>query len=247
MTVVLTCIAAVMVVAGVIFALIPPLASKTKAENIELPGIVRRIQIDVDSGDVSIVGVIRTGATIARRTTGVFATVDAAVELHDGVLTVRARCRSKVFACKVDQAIEVPATAAIDAKTNAGSIDVRGFASSIRLESSSGSLTADKIAGDSVDMRSSSGEIAATALVVRSATLRSGSGAISATFKTPPDAIDASSSSGSVLVSVPRGNYAVDATSASGRVATNGIVNDLSSGRQITARSASGRVQVEGG
>lgn len=245
-TLILGLVAIVMIIGGVTVAILPSRVASVSSEEIHLPGLVRRVSIDVDSGDVSVTGSVRTGATVVRTTTSVFDTPQMTAELDQGVLTIRVRCQKAFFICRVDQAIEVPATAAIEVQTQSGSIDLRNFAASIRLSSSAGAIHVDRVAGDSIDLATSAGPVTASSLTVREAALRSSAGGVTASFKIPPEVVDTASEAGSVEVRIPRGNYAIDATSASGSVTVTGVVNDLTSGRRITARSSAGAVRVTG-
>lgn len=211
-----------------------------------LSGVVRRVVIDVDTGAVTVSGSVRSGATVTRSIRKLLRSPETSALLENGVLMIRSHCGLPAFGCNVDHEIEVPATASLEITTDRGDIEVRNFASSSRLTSSSGSIIVERMAGESLEIHTISGSLKANALAMDTLVARTDAGSIDASFKSIPTAVDAASSAGALDLAVPSGAYKLSLSSSSGKVTVTGIDDDQSAPRSITARSEAGRVRVTG-
>lgn len=245
-TVVLIAIAFVLVAIGSFLAFRTAPDHTDASEEQVLTGVVRRVVIDVDTGNVSISGSVRSGAVIARSIRQVLRKPETSAILENGVLMIRSRCGMPALGCSVDHEIEVPATASLDVTTNSGEVTVRNFAASARLTSTSGSISVERLAGESLEIETVAGSIKADALAMEKLVGRSESGAIDVSFKSIPTTLDVASSAGALDLAVPSASYKLALSSSSAKVTVTGIEDDQDSPRSITARSQSGRVRVTG-
>lgn len=245
-TVVLVAIAFVLVAIGSFLAFrTAPDRADTSEEQV-LTGVVRRVVIDVDTGSVSVSGSVRSGAVIARSIRQVLRKPETSAILENGVLMIRSRCGMPALGCNVDHEIEVPATASLDVTTSSGEVTVRNFAASARLTSTSGSISVERLAGESLEIETVAGSIKADALAMERLVGRSESGSIDVSFKSIPSTLDVASSAGALDVAVPSASYKLALSSSSAKVTVTGIEDDQNSPRSITARSQSGRVRLTG-
>ncbi|MFE6841141.1 DUF4097 domain-containing protein [Streptomyces sp. NPDC057686] len=134
-----------------------------------------------------------------------------AQQVSAGVLTFTDGCSDTCF---IDYRLEVPASATVRLESSSGRITVAGV-SAADLTTSSGEITADRIAGP-LKVRTSSGSVTATALAGRTAELHASSGDARLTFAKPPTSVTARTGSGDVTLTVPQAPYEITATTASG-------------------------------
>ncbi|MEY9926809.1 hypothetical protein ABH926_001431 [Catenulispora sp. GP43] len=156
--------------------------------------------------------------------------------LSDGTLTFSNGCSD----CYIDYDLTVPASATISAGNSSGQIDVAGVAS-VDISTDSGPVTIDKVPG-TVKVDSSSGTITGTSLGAGAATVHSSSGGIDLAFAQQPASVTTQSSSGGATLALPGGPYAVTVhTSSGGRT----VSVPTGSGPAISVTTSSGAVVVK--
>src|SRR5947209_4642191 len=154
--------------------------TSTKSDTSTVSEPVRRVIVEVASGDVNVTGT--TGNTLrlhrSARVRRAHPRFDK--QLQDGVLRLSSRCNAGWFgACRVDEKLEVPdhtdvevhsgsgnvridrAAAAVDVTTGSGTIDLIHVGGIVRAHTGSGKVTVDH-ASDDLTLETGSGEIAAT-------------------------------------------------------------------------------------
>lgn len=158
-----------------------------------------------------------------------------------GVLGFTDGCRGDEDGCWVDYRLEVPASAKVRAGSSSGDITVTGVASA-ELDSSSGDVRAERIAGP-LKVRTSSGDLTAAELSGPEFEFRTGSGDSTVGFAKAPASVSVTSSSGDVTLRAPQAPYRVSADTSSGeRDVTLGDAPDAPS--RIAVRTASGDIRL---
>lgn len=235
------------------------------ADSAEFAG-TQSILVDSDNGDITIVADPDAEEISVQRTVelagwggapgGIGAVADGRLEIADVCDDV-----SFLRNCSVDYEITVPEGTTIDVSADSGNITVEGATASVVAENDSGNIEIDGAAGDvvaendsgditlsgiegKVTAQNDSGAITGTDLSATTFAAENSSGDITATFVTDPDAIEASSGSGNVELTVPgTATYDVDASSGSG---TEDVTVDVDTrdGNPATVSSDSGDVTL---
>jgi DUF4097 and DUF4098 domain-containing protein YvlB len=149
---------------------------------------------------------------------------DVKVSTAGGQLLVETSCPDAH--CSVDLTVEVPASAAVQAKVETASANVVGVSSPLNLTVSDGSA-------DLVQVRSPRVSV----------DVQRGSATLS--FDSPPDQVSATTSDGSLTVRVPRSaTYAIDAVAAQGSTDLH-VPNDPTATRHIYLRSSYGSITIQ--
>jgi hypothetical protein len=224
-------ISALLVVGGVVALALGALAS-TDRRLVSYPvqGAVEGLAFDLGDGDITILGGGHSDAVEVRRTErysfghGPRTTRSVA----GAVFAVRSRCPSSLLGpCTVDYRVRVPDNVAVDVRTTAGHVVLRGYRGSARVTTTGGAIDISGYCGNSLDARAGAGSIdlEATCAPPR-VTLRAGSGAIHA--------------------ALPRGRYDIDAESTTGDAHVRGITDRDDAPYSVQVLSGSGDVAVEG-
>jgi hypothetical protein len=184
----------------------PPISTKTEKQAYQQPAT--RIEIDIESGDVRVVGGA-SQVSLERRLefTGPMPTI---TETWRGdTLVIRARCelsgleRARNERCAVFYVVRVPAAVTVDAKVGMGSIRIDDVDGELRLTNDFGDVEIRNARGR-VRVRSS-GKITATGLRGTEAIADSG-GDVSLDFAAAPGLVRAVSEFGTIDVALPRGD-----------------------------------------
>ncbi|MEU4190911.1 DUF4097 family beta strand repeat-containing protein [Kribbella sp. NPDC026611] len=148
---------------------------------------------------------------------------DVEVKTVGSQLAVRVNCPDR--GCAVDLTVEVPASAAVQAKTAGNSITVVGVDSPLKVDVSDGSIDMSRIRSPqvSVDARR---------------------GSVSMLFDDPPTNVSATASEGSIAVQLPMTTtYSIDAVSAQGTADVQ-VPNDSAATHHLFLRSSYGSITV---
>jgi hypothetical protein len=141
--------------------------------------------------------------------------------------------------CVFEYVVEAPAGVRVTGEVTSGSFDLSAV-STVDVKTTSGSVTINDATGD-VNVQTGSGSISAKGLhsgVVAS----TGSGSLSVALATPAS-VQATTSSGSLDLTVPASAYRVQTTSGSGG-ADIGIANDPNGRYLLTLRAGSGHIKL---
>lgn len=229
---------------------------------VDLDGDVRRLVLEVDSGDVRVVASDRQGARVRREETWSITRPSVTEGVVDGELRVRADCNALLSWCDVAYVLEVPTGTTVLARTGSGSFeavgtgDVRADTGSgeVRLaegtgdgdvRSGSGEVTVDGQRGGSLVARTGSGDITVTRADVERVSGRTGSGDVELGLRSEPDEVVGRTGSGDVDVELPLGDeaYAVSVRTGSGDQDVD-VRTDPSSDRLVDVETGSGDVSL---
>lgn len=218
-------------------------------ETVRIEDRIDRVEIDVSSGHVEIVG-SPSGETRLDFSVKSGWSRDGGIDhaVVGQTLRVTGGCDTGIFLgiwCESDVTITVPSSAVVSADAAAGTLVVRGLAGETVLESSAGSISVTDQRG-SLTAHSDAGSVEVSGLDAETAKVTSSAGSVSVSAVSPPLSLDAESSAGSVRVSVPDDvAYDVETDSAVGREVVS--VSSVAGSRyEIRAFSSAGSVEVVG-
>lgn len=210
---------------------------------------VDRVEIDVSSGRVEIVG-SPSGETRLDFSVKSGWSRDGGIDhsVSGGVLRVTGGCDSGVFPgiwCESDVTITVPASASVSADASAGTLVVSGLSGETSLDSDAGSIEVSGQRGP-LTVHSAAGSVRVTGLDADVVKATSSAGDVEIEAVSPPRSLDAESSAGSVRVSLPDdASYDVETDSAVGRELV--TVESVPGARhEVRAFSSAGSVEVTG-
>ncbi|MFF3858672.1 DUF4097 domain-containing protein [Streptomyces sp. NPDC002209] len=212
---------------------------KTAAADATVTEAVTAVEVkDARRGSIEVTPGAGPGVTI-RRTVHYRGdrAPEPAQQVSAGVLTFTAGCSDSCF---IDYRLEVPASATVRLESSSGRIAVAGV-SAADLSTSSGEVTADRIAGP-LKVRTSSGSITATALTGPTAELHASSGEARLAFAKPPASVTARTGSGDVTLTVPQAPYEITTTTASGDRDT--LPSTPQAASHLAVHTASGDIRI---
>ncbi|MDP2313268.1 MAG: DUF4097 family beta strand repeat-containing protein [Pseudomonadota bacterium] len=217
-------------------------------ENIQDPGPISRIEIDIDAGSVDI--------TSARGEVGARGAVasrwgEAAPEvLHyvsDGVLHVVGRCDSFNLACRTDVTLEVGPEVSVGVNTGQGTVRVTGLSGDVEVATDDGDIELYDVVGI-VFVETGLGAVTGEGLAGKLIDARSEGGAIVLQVTAQPDRLVARTESGDIHLVVPNGAYRLQAEAPNGDLLLgNAVQNDATASSVIVARTQNGNVRIDGG
>jgi len=222
--------AATLAIAGAVLGALWLSSTETRTVSAHLPASLRGIELQVQSGDVAIVGGSQSGVSIARSERSVFGHGPRERRsLREGILRVSSGCpRMVVGSCSASYRIDVPNDVPISIRTEHGDIRLNGYQGSADIATDTGTISVQGYCGFVLGAASASGDIAvSTACSPERLTLRSDTGDVSAT--------------------VPPGNYRIQAASNTGDTSVQGLVDDGGAPWEIQALSNTGRVGLSAG
>ncbi len=190
---------------------------------------VRAVDVSLGAGAIRVVGTdepVGSTATVRWRRTWDWSRPTLSAVVVDGTLRLRSRCRAVLGTCTVSATVLVPRGSAVTAHSSAGSVRASGVDGDVRLDSSAGSVTGESLRSGSVRATSSAGSVRVS-------------------MATPAQRVQASSSAGSVDVTVPDDAtaYRVDARTSAGSRRID-VRTDPASARLISVSSSAGSVRV---
>ncbi|MBT2448202.1 DUF4097 family beta strand repeat protein [Streptomyces sp. ISL-43] len=195
---------------------------------------------DARSGSIEVAA--GTGPGVAVRRTVHYrgdAVPEPAQRVVDGVLILtNGGCSGR---CSVDYQLEVPASATVRLDSSSGGITVAGVAAA-DVETSSGSVRADRIAGP-LKVRTSSGAIAAENLAGAGVDARSDSGDVRLAFAKAPSSVAVETSSGNAQLKLPSAPYALDVSTTSGERDIT-LPTDPSATARLAVETTSGDIRI---
>ncbi|WP_116952407.1 DUF4097 family beta strand repeat-containing protein [Jiangella endophytica] len=207
---------------------------------------VDRVEIDVSSGRVEIVG-SPSGETRLDFSVKSGWSRDGGIEhsVAGGVLRVTGGCDSGLFGvwCESDVTITVPSSASVSAEASAGTLVVSGLSGATWLDSDAGSIEVSDHRGP-LTAHSDAGSVRVSGLDADVVKVTSSAGEVEIEAVSPPRSLDAESSAGSVRVSLPGdATYDVETDSAVGSELV--TVDSVPGARhEIRAFSSAGSVEV---
>ncbi|MET8539694.1 DUF4097 family beta strand repeat-containing protein [Kitasatospora sp. NPDC004799] len=166
----------------------------------------------------------------------------------DGVLEVSMRCRRVLpfadFGCGAEIELEVPAATEVSGAVGSGTVQVEGLSGNVRMELTSGQLLLSDTSGEVV-AHATSGLVQGGNLSSRRVTAQVGSGTVSLEFARAPSAVEATATSGSVEMTVPKDSrYAFSSEVGSGHGRIDPVLADASSRNRVHAAVTSGSISI---
>ncbi|GAA2825704.1 hypothetical protein GCM10010452_62550 [Crossiella cryophila] len=149
--------------------------------------------------------------------------------------------------CGIDYVITVPASIAVQLKTNSGTVVVADVKGDLRLETDSGDVRADNPVA-ALWARTGSGKVTTSGARSPKAELRTDSGDIEAAFAAAPTTVLTQAGSGAVTITVPKepAGYQVTTKADSGKREV-AVTQEAGSPRTISASTDSGDITVKYG
>ncbi|MFD0403924.1 DUF4097 family beta strand repeat-containing protein [Kitasatospora sp. NPDC127116] len=209
---------------------------------------IHRLQLETGNASVKV-RAGREGHVVVRQSLDWLVRKPVVSTVFDGdVLTVGMHCRLVLpfvdVGCGAEIELEVPAATEVSGSVGSGSVQVEGLSGDVRMELTSGQLLLFDTSGN-VSAHATSGQVRGTNLSTRRVTARVGSGSVQLGFAKAPREVDATATSGSVELTVPKDSrYAVSSEigSGSGRIDTG--LADSSSPNRLHAAVTSGSITV---
>ncbi|GAA0677498.1 hypothetical protein GCM10010193_33460 [Kitasatospora atroaurantiaca] len=205
--------------------------------------------VEVDSGSAMVK--IEAGAadrvTVSENLDWALRRPSVSRTVTGSVLKVSVSCRTPVglMGCGVTLDIQVPAATAIRAKGSSGTTLVRGVSGEIRARTTSGQVRLDGVSGP-IWAWATSGQITGKELASQVVQAAAGSGRVDLSYARSPHSVTATTTSGSLAVSVPadRTRYRVDGRTTSGSWDVDPGLLDSAADRTIDVTTMSGQVSV---
>jgi hypothetical protein len=212
-----------------------------------------RIELDVDSGDVSLVAGAAGQVSIDRRLEWAAAKPVVEENWQGDTLHIHAWCPKPgptplgSRRCSTVLALRVPAGVAVETNVRVGTIRVNDIQGELGLSTSSGNLEITNAPGR-IRARSETGDITATGLSCAQADVKTYAGDVSLQFAVAPELVKAATVMGNVEVAVPHAAVGADryqvraqVTDANRHVS---VPDDPAAGRQLVASTSMGEVYV---
>lgn len=149
--------------------------------------------------------------------------------LSDGVLHIASRCPNiMVGSCSASYELAVPEAVAVRVQTGSGDVQMTALDGNATVRTGTGNVDVEAYCGFRLSAQSQSGNLNVSSACA-------------------PESLNLRTGSGDAVALVPPGRYRLGARSGGGRRQVSGLVNDPTAPFTITANSASGSVNVEGG
>jgi DUF4097 and DUF4098 domain-containing protein YvlB len=225
------------------------IGSTEKTNHEVIPGPVKTLTLDANSGDVTLVASDTDDVVVDSHARGQLHTPTLKVRPEGTHLTVTGGCPNISFGdCSAEIIVRVPANTAVDVDAGSGDIHAQDLSGNVRLRSASGDVSADDLHGFSVQLKSASGDITASHVRAGTVSARTASGDVTLQLSSVPEGVEARTNSGDVAVLVPPGSemYRVDADTNSGDK-TVGVATSSRASHAISAHTNSGDVVVDYG
>jgi DUF4097 and DUF4098 domain-containing protein YvlB len=235
-----------------------------RREHHVLRGAVGEVRIDGTAGDVTLVPSDGRQVVVDSHAQGTLWLPKMQTRIEGGHVTVRGHCRVVVLgSCSASFVVHIPEGTPVSVKTSSGDVYASGLSGRVELDVASGDVdlvaltggtTAHVSSGDvsarrlggRVVLETSSGDVDGTELTATSVDAHASSGDVEVDVAAVPRHVTASSSSGDVMICVPRGRgeaYAarVDTNSGDRRL---GIRSDPAATRSLSAVTSSGDATI---
>jgi hypothetical protein len=205
-------------------------ARTTSAAYYTGPGARTGIEVNVQSGDVTIVGGSRVGVFVNRTDRSVFGHGPREqVFVRGGILHLVSTCPALVVgSCVSNYRLNVPDDVPISVRADHGNISLDGYHGSADIATDQGTISVEGYCGFVLGAASASGTVTVNAAC-------------------SPERLILRSDSGNISATVPTGDYQINASSNTGNAHVYGLVNDSGAPWDLQALSNSGNVAVTSG
>lgn len=207
---------------------------------------VTRVEVDIDSGDVTVTKGDSGQVEVDRRLRWQRTKPTVREEWSGTTLRISAVCPDDK-GCTVNYTVRVPESVTVRASTDSGDLSVSDINRDLDLSNKSGDITVENARGK-VRLQGESGQITGRQLHSTDVRAQLTSGDIALRFAAAPDLAEADTRSGDIRITVPRaeGGYRVRANVTDGRREVDVDVNSGSS-RTINAQIESGNLGINHG
>jgi DUF4097 and DUF4098 domain-containing protein YvlB len=209
---------------------------------------ITKVDARVSSGTLRLIANNGNSVEVDRKENYTLRGPSITERVENGTLLISENCAGlHVGECTTSYVISVPASVATDAMTTAGLVTADGLRGSLNVNTDGGKADISHTFGD-LSVTTRTGKIACDDISSTTVVGNSKSGDIALDFGVDPMNVTAHSNDGNVVITVPKSNtsYNVSAISANKRSTVN-VKVDVTSPRQITARSENGDVSVDRG
>ncbi len=228
----------------------PPVSTGTEQQAYQQ--LATRVEIDIENGDVRVVGGA-SQVSLERRLEYAARRPTFTETWRGDTLVIRAQCELSAFEraqgerCGVGYVLRVPAAVTVEANVGMGKIRIDDVDGELRLSSDSCHVEIRNARGR-VRVQSKSGTITATGLGGTEAIAQTGVGDVSLDFVTTPLLVRAITDFGTIDVALPRGDigamaYLVRAETTVGRRYVD-VLSDPASLHQVFATAGKGDLYV---
>lgn len=222
------------------------LGYRTETQTQAYPGLIREFDIELGTGDLRVVAGAEDAVVVTRRLHWSFTKPTVHEVLEGQRLTITQSCRPSLAAgpnCGIDYTIGVPTGIRLRAHTDTGDIVVDGVRGTVELSTSTGDISITAAAGDLL-LRTDTGSVTVTGAHSFHVDVSTDTGDITLGLAGAPDAVTASSDTGDVRITVPRGGlYHVQSEVGTGDASVTVQTSDASD-RTITARTDTGDIGI---
>lgn len=193
-------------------------------DQFDVGGEILTVSVEVDLGNVTVMGENRQNVHIERQVTGF---LEGGPSLKNGTLRVPVAC-SGILGCSGEVTVRVPYDVPVTVRVHEGDIRISDLESALVLETGHG-------------------DVIATGL--RSPTLRAylGLGSVQASFLDTPQAITIGTGVGDIALSLPGGNYALDTNAQGGTEISPAIQATTDPAPRVEVRTTTGKVTILAG
>lgn len=205
----------------------------------------RRLEIDVDSGDVRVTGKDTQTVTSLCSTSFTLRRPSVETEETPDAIVIRGRTHPWIFGyARVDHEITVPTAMPVAVHSRDGTIHLSNLSGEVSISASKGLVLAEGITGE-MRLRSAVSDLVGQRLGAKTIEAHSDSGAVDLECQTRPHHVDATSGSGSVELMLPPGRdpYNVDARSSAGTTHV-AVAHDPEATSTIRLRTSAGSITV---
>lgn len=184
---------------------------------------VRRLEVDLNAGNVIVKASDRDDVRIRTVRTFAFVRPRTSATIREGELHLTATCRL-LGRCSVRYEVDVPRGIDLDLETSAGDVRMSGATGTVRAKTSAGDIEGDGMTADKLEARTSAGDI-------------------DLAFGQAPDRLELRTSAGDIDVVVPDETYRVNTDTSAGDVDMN-LRSDPDATRVIDAKTSAGDISL---
>jgi DUF4097 and DUF4098 domain-containing protein YvlB len=214
----------------------------SQTAELEIPGAIERVVVELESGDVRIVGSDRQGARVGSRLRWRGSRAPELVSRLDaGTLSLGMECGA-LSECSIDVDVALPRAVAVDVHGTTGDVELVEIDGTAAVEQTTGTIALTGLRGD-LDLETTTGDIEGAALQGAKVRAETTTGGVVLGFSAGAQDVDVEVTTGRVQIHVPAGSYAVDADATTGRVDV-GFASDPAAPAKIRARTTTGSVVI---
>lgn len=238
--------------------------SVTRNEHHVVPQAVSRVSVDGVNADVTLVPASGRQVEIDTHAKGTFWVPKLKTEIVGGHLTLRGSCHNLVIGhCESSFTVRVPEGLPVSVDTRSGDVRVTDLDGPVTVDAGSGDVALSGLSGGTtarvssgdieasrlsgrLDLMTSSGDVDAAELSSTTIDARATSGDVFLDIAKVPKRVNVASSSGDVVIAVPRNGregYAAHAATSSGDVNMRVQTND-NADQTLSAVTSSGDATI---